>query len=120
MKSKRPKARQYKNLAKQHVDEPDEPASPDGDSGYAEWVQIVIVLLLVEIDKSRRETEVYINNMIMVLDELNLDKSPDHTTICRWEQKFDMRELRGLLRRSAEQVGWSGVGAVDASGFQRD
>ena len=31
-----------------------------------------------------------------------------------------MRELRRLLRRSAEQAGWSGEAAIDASGFQRD
>ena len=120
MRSKRPLARQCKNLAKQHVDEPDEPAAPDGDSGYAEWVQIAVILLRVEIDKSLRETEAYLNDMTPILDELDLDSSPDHTTICQWEQKFDMRELRSLLRRSAEQAGWTGVGAIDASGFQRD
>jgi len=31
-----------------------------------------------------------------------------------------MRDLRRLLRRSAEQAGWSGTVAIDASGFQRD
>ena len=31
-----------------------------------------------------------------------------------------MRELRRLLRASAEQAGWSGEAAIDASGFQRD
>jgi len=31
-----------------------------------------------------------------------------------------MRELRSLLRHSAEQAGWSGTAAIDASGFQRD
>jgi IS5 family transposase len=31
-----------------------------------------------------------------------------------------MRELRRLLRTSAEQAGWSGEAAIDASGFQRD
>jgi IS5 family transposase len=31
-----------------------------------------------------------------------------------------MRELRRLLRQSAEQAGWSGEAAIDASGFQRD
>jgi len=31
-----------------------------------------------------------------------------------------MRELRSLLRTAAEQAGWSGVAAIDASGFQRD
>lgn len=120
MRSKRPLIRQCKNLAKEHVDDPDEPAVPDGDSGFAEWVQIALILLRVELDKSLRETEAWFNDSNAVLDELDLDKSPDHTTLCRWEQKFDMRELRRLLRRSAEQAGWTGFGAVDASGFQRD
>jgi IS5 family transposase len=58
--------------------------------------------------------------MTPVLDELGIDSSPDHTTICPWEQKFDTRELRRLLRAPAEQVGWTGFGALDASGFQRN
>jgi len=120
MRSKRPLARQCKNLAKQHVDEPDEPAAPDGDSGYAEWVQIAVILLRVEIDKSLRETEAYLNDMTPILDEFGLENAPDHTTICRWERKFDMRELRRLLLLSAEQAGWTGAGAIDSSGFQRD
>jgi IS5 family transposase len=120
MRSKRPLIRQCKNLAKQHVNDPDEPAAPDGDSGYAEWVQIALILLRVDLDKSLRESEAWFNDSEPISDELNLDSAPDHTTLCRWEQKFDMRELRSLLRRSAEQVGWTGVGAVDASGFQRD
>ena len=120
MQSKRSIARQCKNLAKQHVDDPDEPAAPDGASGYAEWVQIAIILLRAELDESLRETEVLLNSMTPVLDELGINNSPDHTTICRWEQKFDMQELRSLLRCSAEQAGWTGHGALDASGFQRD
>ena len=31
-----------------------------------------------------------------------------------------MRELRSLRGRGAEQAGWTGVGAIDASGFQPD
>ena len=57
MRSKRPLARQYKRLGKQHVDDPDVPAAPDGDSGYAEWVQIAFILMRVELDKSLRETD---------------------------------------------------------------
>jgi len=50
MRSKRPIIRQCKNLAKQHVDNPDEPA-PDGASGFAEWTQIAFILLHAELDK---------------------------------------------------------------------
>jgi IS5 family transposase len=31
-----------------------------------------------------------------------------------------MRELPSLLRTSAEQAGWTGAAAIDASSFQRD
>ncbi|WP_458191239.1 transposase, partial [Haladaptatus sp. NG-WS-4] len=118
--SKRPLVRQCKNLAKQHVDDPDEPAAPTGGSGFAEWTQIALLLLRADLDKSLRETEAWLNDSYVIHDELNLDRSPDHTTLSRWEQNFQMRELRRLLRASAEQAGWSGQAAIDASGFQRD
>jgi len=117
MRSKRPIIRQCKNLAKQHVDNPDEPAAPDGASGFAEWTQIAFILLHAELDKDFRETEAWFNDSRAIREELNIDKSPDHTTLCRWEQQVDMRELRSLLRHSAEQAGWSGTAAIDASGF---
>ena len=46
-----------RDLAKQHVDDPDVPAAPDGADGYAEWVHIVLILYRVELEKSLRETE---------------------------------------------------------------
>jgi hypothetical protein len=52
MKSKRSTIRQCKHLAKEHVDNPDEPAAPTGDSGFAEWVQISLILLHTELNKS--------------------------------------------------------------------
>jgi len=76
--------------------------------------------LHAELDKNFRETEAWFNDSRAIREELNIDKSPDHTTLCRWEQQVDMRELRSLLRHSAEQAGWSGTAAIDASGFQRD
>jgi len=82
--------------------------------------QIAFILLHAELDKDFRETEAWFNDSRAIREELNIDKSPDHTTLCRWEQQVDMRELRSLLRRSAEQAGWSGTAAIDASGFQRD
>lgn len=120
MRSKRSTIRQCKHLAKQYVDNPDEPAAPTGDSGFAEWVQITLILLHTELNKSFRETEAWFNDSRTIYEELQLPKTPDHTTLCRWEQQFQMRELRRLLRRSAEQAGWAGTAAIDASGFQRD
>jgi len=70
-------------------------------------VQIALILLRTELDKSLRDTEAWFNDSIAVHEELNLDTTPDHTTLCRWEKKFDMRELRRLLRRPTSD--WSVV-----------
>ena len=109
-----------RKLAKQHVDDPDVPAAPSGADGYAEWVQIAVILFRVELEKSLRESEDYLNEMPGVLAVFELDEAPHYSSLCRWEQEYRMRELRRLLRRSAEQAGWSGEAAIDASGFQRD
>ena len=109
-----------RDLAKQHVDDPDVPAAPDGADGYAEWVQIALILYRVELEKSLRETEDYLNEMPHVLGVFELDEAPHYSSFCRWEQEYRMRDLRRLLRTSAEQAGWSGEAAIDASGFQRD
>jgi hypothetical protein len=98
MKSKRSTIRQCRQLAKEHVDDPNEPAAPTGDSGFGEWVQITIILLYTELNKSFRETEAWFNDSKPLHEELNLPKTPDHTTLCRWEQQVSMRELRSLLR----------------------
>ena len=41
-------ARMCRDLAKQHVADPDVPAVSDGADGYAEWVQIALILYRVE------------------------------------------------------------------------
>ena len=83
-------------------------------------MQIGLILFRVELEKNLRETEEYLNEMPDVLAVFNLDEAPHYSSVCRWEQDYRMRELRRLLRASAEQAGWSGVAAIDASGFQRD
>ena len=87
-----------RDLAKQHVDDPDVPAAPDGADGYAEWVQIALILYRVELEKSLRETEDYLNEMPHVLGVFELDEAPHYSSFCRWEQEYRMRDLRRLLR----------------------
>ena len=55
-----------------------------------------------------------------ILNVFDLNEAPHYTSFCRWEREYRMRELRRLLRDSAEQAGWSGESAIDASGSQRD
>lgn len=71
-------------LAKKYVDDPDVPAAPDGASGYAEWTQIAVILFRVELDKSLRETEYYLNEMLDILAVFNFDEAPHYNSVCRW------------------------------------
>jgi len=79
-----------------------------------------LILYRVELEKSLRETEDYLNEMPGILAVFDLDEAPHYSSFCRWEQEYRMRELHRLLHDSAEQAGWSGEAAIDASGFQRD
>jgi len=109
-----------RKLAKHHVDEPEVHAAPDGAGRYAEWMQIALILYRVELEKSLHETEDYLNDMPSVLAVFDLNEAPHYSSFCWSEQEYRMRELRRLLRDSAEQAGWTGEAAIDASGFQRD
>ncbi len=55
-----------------------------------------------------------------ILAVFDLEEAPHYSSFCRCEQEYQMRELRCLLRSSAEQAGWTGEAAINASGFQRD
>lgn len=52
------------------------PATPNVSSGYARWVQIALILFRVELDKSLRETEEYLNEMHGVLAVFDLGEAP--------------------------------------------
>ena len=83
MGSLRRLAQKCRNLAKQHVDDPEVPAAPDGTIGYAEWVQIGLILFRVELERSLRETEDYLNEMPDVLTVFDLDEAPHYSSFCR-------------------------------------
>jgi len=74
-----------RKLAKQHVDEPDVPAAPDGADGCAEWVQIALILYRVGLEKGLRETGNYLNEMADILAVFDLDEAPHYSSSCRWE-----------------------------------
>jgi IS5 family transposase len=113
-------AQTFHEFATNHVDESNEPDAANGDDGYAKSTKIALLLLKEEIDKPLRKLEDYLNEMPGILAVFGLEKSPDYTSFSVWDGEFPMRELRRLLRRSAEQAGLSGRASIDASGFQRD
>jgi len=87
----------YRYIVKQHVDNPDGSAAPSGADGYAEWVQIALLLHRVELEKGLRETEDYLNEMPRILAVVELDEAPHYSSFCLWEHEYRMRELRRLL-----------------------
>jgi len=82
--------------------------------------KIALPLLKEEINKPLRKLEDYLNEMPGILGAFDLEESPDYTSFSVWDDEFPMKELRRLLRASAEQAGFSGTASIDASGFQRD
>ena len=95
-------------------------ADDDGDGGYDISTKIGMLLLKEEINKPLRRLEDYLNEMPGILEVFGVESSPDHSSFSLWDDEFPMKELRCLLRRSAEQADFSGTGSIDASGFQRD
>ncbi len=87
-----------RDLVKQHTDDPDVPAAPDGADGYAGWVQIALILFRVELKKSLREMGDYLNEIPGVLIVFVLNEPPHYRLSCRWEREYQIRELRRLLR----------------------
>ena len=71
-----------RNLAKQHVDNPDVPAAPDGAVKYAKWVQIALVLYRAELEKSRREPEDYLDETPGILAVFELNKPTALSLFC--------------------------------------
>lgn len=116
----RNRAKKCRECGKEGADDPDTPAVADGDGGHAEWVKIGLILFQEEVNKPLRQFEDYLNEMPGILDVFDLEKSPDHTSVSNWNKEFSMRQLRRLLRETAEQAGVSGQASIDASGFQRD
>ena len=84
MERLRQRAKKYRKLAKEHVEDPDAPAvaDEDGDGEHAEWNKIALLLLREDIGKPLRHLEDYLNEMPGILDVFGLEKSPDHTSFC--------------------------------------
>jgi len=66
-------------------------------TGTPSGCKFALILYRVELEKSLRETEDYLNGMPGILAVFDLDEAPHHSSLCRWEQAYRMRELRRLL-----------------------
>jgi len=129
MASLRRLARLCRNLAKQHVDDPDVPAAPDGAAGYAEWVQIALILFRVELEKSLRETEDYLNEMPHVLGDWNYAETivdvrhplslPERLTPEQIEQ-LDRRYRKHDIEFDTKHMGADANANIDAEITEKD
>lgn len=106
------------SLANQHVEDPDVPAASDGSSGYAEWVQISLILFRVELENSLRETDDTLTEIPGILVVFALEETPHYSSVCRWNESTG-GEFRRLLRALSEQASRNGRAAIDANGVQR-
>ena len=66
-------ARTFRNFARNHVEEPDEPVAPDDADGYAKSTKIALLLFKEEVNKPLRQFEDYLNEMPGILDLSDLE-----------------------------------------------
>lgn len=65
--------------AKSGVANPDEPATPFGVGGFAEWAMLTLHALRIELGKSYRVAVDLLSEMPGVLDEIGLTRLPHYT-----------------------------------------
>jgi IS5 family transposase len=104
--------------AKAVVDNPNEPADPEGGGGFAEWAMLTLHALRIELDKSYRVTVDLLSEMPGILDEIGLTRLPHYTVLRTWFERIPTETWRAFLGASAEKR--TGHAAIDSTGFDRD
>ncbi|NKE37254.1 IS5 family transposase [Natronococcus sp. JC468] len=104
--------------AKNVVENPDEPADPEGGGGFAEWAMLTLQALRIELGKSYRQTIDLLSEMPGILEEIGLTRLPHFTVLRGWFEQISMKTYRAFLGESAEKR--TGHAAIDSTGFDRD
>ncbi|EMA35284.1 transposase IS4 family protein [Halobiforma lacisalsi AJ5] len=104
--------------AKNVVENPDEPADPEGGGGFAEWAMLTLQALRIELGKSYRQTIDLLSEMPGILEEIGLTRLPHFTVLRDWFEQISMKTYRAFLGESAEKR--TGHAAIDSTGFDRD
>jgi IS5 family transposase len=104
--------------AKEVVENPDEPADPEGGGGFAEWAMLTLQALRLELGKSYRQTIDLLSEMPGILEEIGLTRLPHFTVLRDWFENISMEIYRAFLGESAEKR--TGHAAIDSTGFDRD
>ncbi|REA00967.1 IS5 family transposase [Haloferax sp. Atlit-6N] len=109
-------------LAKNAVGGRGEVAAPEGGGGFADYALVSLHCLRVYLDESYRNTLDLLSEMPHILAEIGLEDGdlPDHSTLVKAFDRFEMKVWRVLLRLSSELHDPSGHAAIDATFFDRE
>jgi IS5 family transposase len=109
-------------LAKNAVGGRGEVAAPDGGGGFADYALVSLHCLRVYLDASYRDALDWLSEMPQILGEIGLEEGdlPDHSTLVKAFDRFQMKVWRVLLRLSSELHDLSGHAAIDATFFDRE
>jgi IS5 family transposase len=109
-------------LAKNAVGGRGEVAAPEGGGGFADYALVSLHCLRVYLDASYRDALDWLSEMPQILGEIGLEEGdlPDHSTLVKAFDRFQMKVWRVLLRLSSELHDLSGHAAIDATFFDRE
>jgi len=109
-------------LAKNAVGGRGEVAAPEGGGGFADYALVSLHCLRVYLDASYRDALDWLSEMPQILGEIGLEEGdlPDHSTLVKAFDRFQMKIWRVLLRLSSELHNLSGHAAIDATFFDRE
>ena len=108
-------------LANHVVDDPDEPAAPDGGGGFSEAFQIAANMLRIGAEETYRSLATLLERTPAIRDvfDINTDDVPDSSSVCKWYQDLMMEVWGLLLCHSAEVAGISRRATIDSTFFER-
>lgn len=108
-------------LANHVVDDPDEPAAPDGGGGFSAAFQIAANMLRIGAEETYRSLKTLLERTPAIRDafDIDIDDVPDSSSVCKWNQDLVIEVWRLLLRYSAGVAGVSGRATIDSTFFER-
>ncbi|OYR50460.1 IS5/IS1182 family transposase [Halorubrum sp. Ea1] len=109
-------------LAKNAVGGRGEAAAPEGGGGFADYAVVSLHCLRIYLEKSYREALDILSEMPQILAEIGLEEGdlPDHSTLVKAFDRFEMEVWRVLLRLSAQLHDTADHAAMDATFFDRE
>ncbi|WP_323192882.1 IS5 family transposase [Halostella sp. PRR32] len=109
-------------LAKNAVGGRGEAAAPVGGGGFADYAVVSLHCLRIYLEKSYREALDLLSEMPHILAEIGLEEGdlPDHSTLVKAFDRFEMKVWRVLLRLSAQLHDTADHAAMDATFFDRE